>query len=108
MQVTVALEDYHIECESSSFINNKAEFLVDTGSRVNVVRLAELKENVKLILGNQIYLKGINNKLTKTLGIVEIPLVVNNTKIGSTMFYIVENEVATIKSGILGQTFLKL
>jgi hypothetical protein len=52
MQVTVELEDYHIECESSSFINNKAEFLVDTGSRVNVVRLAELKDNVKLIPGN--------------------------------------------------------
>lgn len=107
MQITIELKDNHIKCESLSFKNKIAEFLLDTGSSVNIIRLSCLKDNEKLISGENIYLKGINNTLVETIGIVEIPLEINKIFIGKTKFYIVHNDVPLIKSGIVGQGFLK-
>ncbi|KAL4091425.1 hypothetical protein QTP88_026117 [Uroleucon formosanum] len=79
----------------------------DTGSSVNIIQLQCLKDEVKLLPGDKIYLKGINNTLVETIGIVEIPLTFGTFTIKKIPFYIVKDDVPLIKSGILGQIFLK-
>lgn len=107
MQVVIKMINNHIVCKSDSFKNEQAEFLLDTGSNVNLIQIQCLKDDVKLIPGENIYLKGINNTLVETIGIVEIQLNIEKSQIGKVKFYIVKDNVPLIKSGIMGQPFLK-
>ncbi|KAL4127100.1 hypothetical protein QTP88_011298 [Uroleucon formosanum] len=47
---------------------------VDTGSSVNIIRLSELTSDTKLVPGEKISLRGISNTIETTIGIVEIPI----------------------------------
>jgi len=58
-QITVEMENQHIKSRSEHFINNPIEFLVDTGSSVNIIRLSELTSDTKLISIETISLRGI-------------------------------------------------
>lgn len=107
MQIVIGIKNNHVICKSNSCRNGSVEFLLDTGSSVNIIQLQCLKDEVKLLPGEKIYLKGINNTLVETIGIVEIPLTFGTFTIDKIQFYIVKNDVPLIKSGILGQIFLK-
>jgi len=107
MQIVIEIKNNHVICKSNSCRNGSVEFLLDTGSSVNIIQLQCLKDEVKLLPGEKIYLKGINNTLVETIGIVEIPLTFGTFTIDKIQFYIVKDDVPLIKSGILGQIFRK-
>lgn len=107
-QITVAMENQHIKSRSVNFINDTLEFLVDTGSSLNIIRLSELTSDTKLVPGETISLRGISNTLKTTIGIVEIPIEIGTEIFENIRFYIVKNDMPLIKAGILGRPFFQL
>lgn len=55
MQIILVIDRNNIKRESQSFNNTMADFLLDTWSYVNIIRLSYLKYNVKLVPGKNIY-----------------------------------------------------
>ncbi|KAL4127326.1 hypothetical protein QTP88_011501 [Uroleucon formosanum] len=102
------MENQHIKSRSENFINETLEFLVDTGSSVNIIRLSELTSDTKLVPGEKISLRGISNTIETTIGIVEIPIEIGTRIFKKVKFYIVKNEMPLIKAGILGRPFFQL
>ncbi|CAI6374772.1 unnamed protein product [Macrosiphum euphorbiae] len=102
------MENQHIKSRSVNFINETLEFLVDTGSSVNIIRLSALTADTKLVPGEAISLRGISNMLETTIGIVEIPIEIGTEIFENIKFYIVKNDMPLIKAGILGRPFFQL
>lgn len=55
MQIILVIDRNNIKRESQSFNNTMADFLLDTWTYVNIIRLSYLKYNVKLVPGKNIY-----------------------------------------------------
>lgn len=101
------MKNQHIKSRSVNFINDTVEFLVDTGSSVNIIRLSELTSDTKLVPGETVSLRGISNTLEETIGIIEIPIIIGTETFDKVKFYIVKNNMPLIKAGILGRPFFQ-
>jgi len=98
-QITVVMENQHIKNRSVNFINKTLEFLVDTGSSVDIIRLSELASDTKLVPGETISLRDITKTLETTIGIVEIPIEIGTETFEKIKFYIVKNDMPLNKAG---------
>ncbi|CAI6361730.1 unnamed protein product [Macrosiphum euphorbiae] len=107
-QIMVAMENQHIKSRSINFINETLEFLVDTGSSVDIIRLSALTADTKLVPGEAISLREISITLETTICIVEIPIEIGTEIFENIKFYIVKNDMPLIKAGILGRPFFQL
>ncbi|KAF0685487.1 Retrovirus-related Pol polyprotein, partial [Aphis craccivora] len=80
-------------------IINELEFLVDTGSEVNVIKIDVLHDTRKFCL------KGISNNTTQTLGKITIPLIIQGQKINKNfpirMHGIIGNSFKTENNSII-------
>ena len=91
----------HIKCESPTCMNKELEFLVDTGSDVNIIKDNVLTENVLIDRTQTVNLRGINDKVIQTLGKLTIPLIFQGHQI-NTEFNLVDKHFPIRKNGILG------
>lgn len=106
-QVTVELNDQHVKSKSPNFVEGTIEFLVDTGSSVNIIRLSALTSKTKLVKGNNVLLRGIRNILEESIDIVEISIEIGSKVFEKIRLYIVKNDMPLIKAGILGKPFFE-
>lgn len=92
-----------IVLENTSFSNNRAHFLVDTGASVNLLKIDTLSKE-KIINRSKIFnLVGINSKMTKTIG--ETIIYIHGIE---TLFQIVANDFSIKYQGVLGINFLRI
>lgn len=71
----------HILCESPNSLTNKLELLIDTGSEINIIKINKLLGDLEINETEKAYLKGINDKITSTIGKIFLKLVLNNYEI---------------------------
>ncbi|KAF0684818.1 Reverse transcriptase domain-containing protein, partial [Aphis craccivora] len=93
------------DCISPACIINELEFLVDTGSEVNVIKIDVLRNGLTIDDTQKIYLKRISNNTIQTLGKITIPLIIQGQEI-STEFNLVDRNFSIRKHGIIGNSFL--
>jgi len=82
-----------------------ASFLLDTGSDLNMIKLSQLLDEV-LVDETQIYqLKGINEYLVYTIGLVTLDILFGEQRI-PTQFQVVRDDFPVPNAGIIGKPFL--
>ena len=99
---SLADKDPVILLDGDFFLEGRAEFLIDTGSELNLIKKNTIKNNIT-IKRNCVYnLIGIGKGVTKTLG--EIEVIVKEKII---KFQVVAETFQIKQKGILGVEFLK-
>ena len=86
-----------IELESSSFVENRSNLLVDTGSSVNIIKEQMLDPRVWINKKRTYALIGISDDIVKTLG--EVKLVIKGLE---TPFQVVSWSFPILLDGIFG------
>lgn len=99
------LENDHVTCRSPQTISNTIQFLLDSGSDLNLIKLSALKDDV-LVHDKIIYqLKGITDQCVQTLGSVQIEVQIGNDT-RRTEFHVVHASFPIPHEGILGKPFI--
>lgn len=95
----------HVSLQIPQCVQGSAQFLLDTGSDLNMIKLSSLLDEV-FVDETQIYqLKGINEYLVHTLGSVILD-VQFGTKVEPTNFQVIRDDFPVPHEGILGKPFL--
>lgn len=81
---------------------NKKQFLIDSGSEVNLIKKSLLPPGIEIDDTELIHLKGIGKETQKTLGTTEIKLLDTHA-----IFHVVSDEFEMDHNGVLGIAFLK-
>ena len=95
-------KDPIITFTENSFRNKTAEFLIDTGSNLNLIKQGVLIDNISINKNKIFNLIGIGKGITRTLGEVEIEIKGTLIK-----FQVVPGKFNIQSEGILGIEFLK-
>lgn len=66
-----------------------------------------MTSDTKLVVGENILLRGISSTLEESIGIVEIPIEIGTKIFENIRFYIVKNDMPLLKAGILGRPFFQ-
>lgn len=103
---TPRIEKDHLVIETKQTIPKKIGLLLDTGSKLNLIKLLILNLQVLVDETNCYRLTRINEQITQTLTKVELSLQVDNSNI-ETEFHVVQSNFNIPHEGILGKPFLK-
>jgi len=87
---------------SSSDLINACDFMVDSGSGINLIKRKLLRPNIKINYKEILPLKGIASEIVSTLGSAEIPLLEQPIK-----FHLLSDNTNFPYDGILGNKFLR-
>jgi len=87
---------------SSSDLINACNFMIDSGSGINLIKKKFLQSNVKINNKEILPLKGIASEIISTLGSVEVSLLGQTIK-----FYLLSDTTNFPYDGILGNKFLR-
>ncbi|KAK2578117.1 hypothetical protein KPH14_000977 [Odynerus spinipes] len=91
-----------VQVQSNDFRNAKPEFLVDTGAKVNIIKLSTLAPTILVNASKKIDLIGITSKTVTSLA--QTTITINNNK---HIFHVVPNSFPIKQDGILGIEFLE-
>jgi len=95
----------YVKCESPACVTGELEFLVDTGSEVNIIKRDVLHDGLTVDGTQTVYLKGINNLIIQTIGKIRIPLIIQNQEV-CVDFNVVDKHFPIKRHGIVGNNFL--
>ena len=95
-------KDPVIILSENSFRNQTAEFPIDTGSNLNLIKQGVVKNNIKINKNKIFNLIGIGKGITRTLGEIEIEIKGELVK-----FQVVSERFKFLSRGIIGVDFLK-
>lgn len=87
---------------SEQLNNELPNFLIDTGSEINLIKIGSLENGIEIKKNKTYSLAGISDQLINTLGQVTIKF--NDI---SCNFNVVKNDFPITEDGILGIEFLK-
>jgi len=74
------IEQDHVQCQSPQTIPADSNFLIDSGSNLNLIKLSSLRDEV-IVYDHTVYeLKGIAENFVTTLGSVTIELQIGGEK----------------------------
>lgn len=106
VMLATKLTNEHILCYSNDLVEQSGQFLIDSGSDMNLIKIGMLNGNVKVDLGKKRLLKGINDNAVCTIGTILMNIKIGNEHFTET-FEVVEDNFPIPRTGILGKTFLK-
>lgn len=95
----------HITCNKPVSIVKDLKLLIDTGSEVNIIKIDCLNRGLEVNVNENIYIKGISDKIIQTIGKVTIPLIIDDNELEK-KFHIVRRDFPILNHGILGHKFL--
>jgi len=99
------IEKDHLQCQSPQIIPIDTIFLTDSGSDLNLIKLASLRKDV-IVNDHKTYeLKGIIEHFVTILGVVTIKLQIGGER-KRTKFQVVESNFTVPSEGILGKPFI--
>lgn len=105
MHFDAVLNEDHITLEIRQCANKNTRFLLDTGSDLNLIKLSQLQDEVLVDEMLKYNLKGINEFVVCTIGLVQLDVQVG--KEYTTMpFQVVHDNFPIPHAGIIGKPFL--
>ena len=106
VRVVTNIKNEHINCMSENFKYSPIQFLIDSGSEMNIIKISSLKGHLIVNEKDKKNIKGINSSPVKTVGSIITPMSINEKKF-LIKFDIVMDDFPIPNSGIIGINFLK-
>jgi len=66
------LTNEHIICYSNDLVEGSGQFLIDSGSDMNLIKISKLKGNIEINEGSRRLLRGINDNAVCTIGTIKM------------------------------------
>ena len=106
VRVITQMKEEHITCESKNFEPRNINFLIDSGSDMNLIKISSIEKNVIVNEQDKRPIRGINSTLVYTLGSIVTPIQINEGTF-IIKFSVVKNDFPIPGAGIIGRNFLK-
>lgn len=105
MRFVAVFSENHVTMDIRQCTHKNTQFLLDTGSDLNLIKLSQL-QNQMLVDETQKYnLKGINEFIVCTIGLVQLDVQIGE-EYSSMPFQVVHDDFPIPHAGILGKPFL--
>ena len=91
-----------VKLYSTKFRNHSAEFLVDPGTDMNLIKTEALLPELELDPKNSVLLAGITNDPVRTIGTLKVPILDTPVE-----FHVMKNNFPVSSNGILGRLYLR-
>jgi len=105
MHFEAVLNENHIIINIRQCTHKNTQFLLDTGSDLNLIKLSQLQNEVIVDETQKYNLKGINEFIVCTIGLVQLDVQFGNKYI-TTPFQVIRDDFPIPHAGIVGKPFL--
>lgn len=104
---------YTLNLDYSDFVElnctiskNTCSFLIDTQPDISLIKLSSLKNNIRINTSEIINIRGITDKVIKSLGVVYTDIFLDNCTIEH-KFHVITDNINIPCEGIIGKDFIK-